>query len=87
MYTKQEIIIQTYRQGKSQREISRNLGVSRKTVRKYIDDYEKHLDSSEDKKQAQSDILKESSVSDLLTPYCSYQSFLKFLRKQKMRYI
>ena len=36
MYTKQEIIIRSYREGKSQRCISRKLSISRKTVKKYI---------------------------------------------------
>ena len=36
MYTKQEIILKYYREGKSQREISRDLGISRLTVRKYL---------------------------------------------------
>jgi transposase len=39
MYTKQEIIIRYHREGISQRKISRDLGVSRKTVKKYIDGY------------------------------------------------
>ena len=42
MYTKQEIIIKHYREGKSQRQISRDLGISRKTVKKYVDAYEKY---------------------------------------------
>jgi hypothetical protein len=40
MYTKQEIIIRSYREGKSQRQISRELQVNRKTIKKYIEDYE-----------------------------------------------
>lgn len=40
MRTKQEIIIQYYREGKSQRKISRDLGIHRKTVKSYIDEYE-----------------------------------------------
>ena len=40
MYTKQEIIIRSYREGKSQRQISRELQISRKTIKKYIEDYE-----------------------------------------------
>jgi transposase len=40
MYTKQEIIIGYYREGKSQRRICQELGISRKTVRKYIGQYE-----------------------------------------------
>lgn len=43
MYTKQEIIIKYYREGKSQRNISRALSISRKTVRKYISEYEGRL--------------------------------------------
>ena len=39
MYTKQEIVIRSHREGKSQRCISRELGISRKTVRKYIEEY------------------------------------------------
>jgi len=39
MYTKQEIIIRYSREGKSQRQISRELQINRKTVKRYIDDY------------------------------------------------
>lgn len=45
MYTKQEIIIKSYREGKSQRCISQELQISRKTVKKYIDEYEHTLAS------------------------------------------
>ncbi|MCA1759823.1 MAG: IS21 family transposase [Bacteroidales bacterium] len=41
MYTKQEIIIRNHREGKSQRQISRELQINRKTIKKYINDYEK----------------------------------------------
>ena len=40
MYTKQEIILRSHREGKSQRRISRELQISRKTVAKYIEEYE-----------------------------------------------
>jgi len=40
MYTKQEIIIRSHREGKSQRKISHELQINRKTIRKYIEDYE-----------------------------------------------
>lgn len=43
MYTKQEIILKNYREGKSQRSISRELGICRKTVRKYISEFEASL--------------------------------------------
>jgi transposase len=40
MIQKQNIILMNYREGRSQREISRLTGVDRKTVRKYIEKYE-----------------------------------------------
>jgi transposase len=43
MAEKQEIIIRYYREGKSARSISRELGLSRKTVSKYISQYESAL--------------------------------------------
>lgn len=45
MYTKQEIIIKSHREGKSQRSISKELGISRKTVNKYITQFEAGLQS------------------------------------------
>ncbi|SHJ80148.1 HTH domain-containing protein [Paramaledivibacter caminithermalis] len=39
---KAEIIISYFKEGISQREISRRLGVDRKTVRKYIKQLEMH---------------------------------------------
>ena len=41
MCTKQEIIIRSHREGKSHRQISRELQINRKTIKKYIEDYEK----------------------------------------------
>lgn len=52
MYTKQEIIIKSYREGKSQRAISRELQISRKTVRKYLEEYESDLSDLPDKNDA-----------------------------------
>lgn len=49
MYTKQEIILKFHRQGQSQRKISKELGVSRKTVKKYVGfSFEKELKDSKD---------------------------------------
>lgn len=48
MYTKQEIIIRSYRSGESHRSISRSLGINRKTVKKYIQAYELRLASGAD---------------------------------------
>lgn len=45
MYTKQEIIIKSHREGKSQRSISKELGISRKTVKKYVTQFEAGLQS------------------------------------------
>jgi len=42
MYTKQEIIIRSHREGKSHRKISKELQINRKTIKKYIEEYE-HL--------------------------------------------
>ncbi len=50
MYTKQEIIIRHSREGKSQRQISRELQISRKTVKKYIESYYSGLKHSGDGK-------------------------------------
>ena len=38
---KQKIIISYYREGKTQRQIARETGISRKTIRRYIREYEK----------------------------------------------
>ena len=46
MYTKQEIILRSYREGKSQRAISKELKISRKTVKKYIDEYDQKQKTS-----------------------------------------
>ena len=46
MYTKQEIILRSYREGKSQRSISRELKISRITVNRYIREYESLLSKS-----------------------------------------
>jgi len=62
MYTKQEIIIRSYREGKSQRAISRELQISRKTVRKYIEEYEHLLYSSKSKEKASSEYLSDPPV-------------------------
>lgn len=60
MYTKQEIIIQSYRDGKSQRSISRDLHISRRTVKKYIGDYESHLKQSQSKHDSFSSFLSQT---------------------------
>jgi len=45
MHTKQSIIIRHYRQGQSQRQISRELGIHRRTVNRYIAEYERSRSS------------------------------------------
>ena len=42
MLEKQQIILSHFHQGISQRKISKQLGLSRNTVKKYIDEYEKN---------------------------------------------
>jgi len=41
---KQKIIISYYREGRTQRQIAREIGVNRKTIRRYIREYEKKKD-------------------------------------------
>ncbi len=59
MYTKQEIILKSHREGKSQRSISKELGISRKTVRKYIAQCEACLQSGEPAQEAISKYLSD----------------------------
>ncbi|ESU31061.1 hypothetical protein G3A_18710 [Bacillus sp. 17376] len=40
MIKKQDVLLMYLREGKSQREIARETGIDRKTVRKYINEYE-----------------------------------------------
>ena len=62
MYTKQEIIIRSYREGKSHRCISREIHVSRHTVKKYIAAYGEALNTSENVQTAASSYLSSSPV-------------------------
>jgi DNA-binding CsgD family transcriptional regulator len=76
MYTKQEIIIQSYREGKSQRCISRDLGISRPTVRKHIKAYEEYIRASTSKEEASSIFL-----SQLPAYKCDSRQKLKLTRE------
>jgi len=62
MYTKQEIIIRSYREGKSQRQIARELQLSRRTIKKYIDEYESVIEYSASPAIAQSTYLSTAPV-------------------------
>ena len=62
MYTKQEIIIRSYREGKSQRQISRELQISRKTVRKYLREHEEVLRSAESEEAGQTSNLSSAPI-------------------------
>ena len=62
MYTKQEIIISSYRNGKSQRSIAHDLQISRKTVKKYINEYETALACSDCKETAAALVLSAKPV-------------------------
>ena len=55
MIEKQQIIIGYYRQGKSKRALSKELGVSRNTIRKYLLEYEKEKSNSEKSEREKSD--------------------------------
>lgn len=63
MYTKQEIILKSHREGKSQRSISKELGISRKTVRKYLKQCETRLESGEPPQEAISKYLTDPPTS------------------------
>jgi len=52
MYTKQEIILRKYRDGLSQRNISKDLGISRKTVSRYIQQYDELLQKGKSPSEA-----------------------------------
>ena len=60
MYTKQEIILRSHRDGFSQRQITRDLGLSRKTVSKYIGQYDLLLSSGKTASQTLSICLSET---------------------------
>lgn len=62
MYTKQEIIIRSYREGQSQRRISAELQISRKTVKKYIEEYEKAIQGGSCSRECQSVYLSTEPV-------------------------
>lgn len=79
MITKQEIIIRYFRQGDSQRKISRELGINRKTVRKYIEDYEKHR-SKQGKGAEDTNSEMEDSMEAIMRPP-SYDSSSRKRRK------
>lgn len=66
MYTKQEIILSSYREGKSQRAISRDLGISRKTVCKYLKEYDTSKSESPSKELPYTDCV--SSTPKYKTP-------------------
>jgi transposase len=68
MYTKQEIIISSYRDGKSLRTIARELQISRKTVNKYIQEYEATLESSDCKETAGALFLSGNPVYKMTVP-------------------
>ncbi len=59
MYTKQEIILRSHRDGFSHRQITRDLGISHKTVSKYISQYNLLLSSGKIVSQALSVCLSE----------------------------
>jgi len=62
MHTKQSIIIRHYRQGQSQRQISRELGLNRKTVRRYIEQYERSRSSLTKSDPSTTESVKEQAI-------------------------
>lgn len=80
MHEKQEIIIQYFREGKSQRQISRDLSLNRKTVRKVIKRYQELEGQNEPKFSQDSSILQ----SDIVSPpkYCTLNRRKRKLNEQ-----
>lgn len=70
MYTKQEIIIRSYRQGHSQRQIARDLHISRKTVKKYLEGHAQALQAGRCKETAHSGNLSSAPLYKLSTARC-----------------
>ena len=68
MYTKQEIIINSFRDGKSQRQIARDMQISRKTVKKYIQEHETSLQSAVCKETAQAVNLSSKPIYKMSVP-------------------
>ena len=59
MSTKQKIILRRYRDGYSERKISRELKVNRETVRRYLAEYEKARQKLSDSEKADEALLDE----------------------------
>ena len=68
MYTKQEIIISSLRDGKSQRQIARDLQISRKTINKYLREHEQGLQSATCIETVQSSNLSTKPVYKMAIP-------------------
>lgn len=67
MYTKQEIILRSHRDGISQRQITRELGISRKTVSKYTSQYNLLLSSGKTASEALSVCMSWTPIYDSTT--------------------
>lgn len=68
MYTKQEVIINSFRDGKSQRQIARDMQISRKTVKKYIQEHEALLQSAVCTETAQATNLSSKPTYNMTVP-------------------
>jgi len=64
MYTQQEIILRKTREGKSQRQISRELRISRRTVKKHLEAYEAYRKSGISQEGSLINYLTQSPVYD-----------------------
>jgi len=73
---KQEIILAHFREGKSQWQIHRDTGIDRKTIRKYINEYEKKKRELINSKEEN----KEELIADITSPP-KYDSSKRVKRK------
>lgn len=78
MADKQEIILMYIRDGKSQRQINRETGVSRKTIKRYLNEYESKL--SELKESTKGDEVTKTNLIDELVKKPRYNTGIRCKR-------
>lgn len=73
MYTKQEVIINSFRDGKSQRQIARDMQISRKTVKKYIQEHDALLQLAVCTETAQATNLSSKPTYNMAVPRLKFK--------------
>ena len=73
MYTNQEVIINSFRDGKSQRQIARDMQISRKTVKKYIQEHDALLQLAVCTETAQATNLSSKPTYNMAVPRLKFK--------------